>query len=315
MEKVVIIGSGPAGLTAAIYAGRADLSPLVISGSAIGGQIAVTDDVENYPGFPEGVSGAELPARMQAQAERFGMRMETNEIVEVDLSVHPFVLKGYSQEYMTQTLIIATGASPKKLKVPGEKEFTGKGVSYCATCDGFFYRDKEVAVVGGGDVAVEEAIFLTKFARKVSVIHRRDQLRAAQITQDRAKSNEKISFVWDSVVEEILGDNQQGVTEVRLKNVKTEEERILSADGVFIFIGFSPNTQLFKGQLELDEWGYLKCDERMRTSVPGVFGAGDVQDPIYHQISTAIGSATIAAIEAEKFIADLEHRTYPERTL
>lgn len=311
MEKVVIIGSGPAGLTAAIYAGRANLSPLVISGSAIGGQIAVTDDVENYPGFPEGVPGAELPARMQAQAERFGMRMETDEIVEADLSVHPFVLKGYAQEYVTQTLIIATGASPKKLRVPGEKEFTGKGVSYCATCDGFFYKDKEVAVVGGGDVAVEEAMFLTKFARKVSVIHRRDQLRAAQITQDRAKSNEKISFVWDSVVEEVLGADQQGVTGVRLKNVKTEEERMLSVDGVFIFIGFSPNTRLFKGQLELDEWGYLTCDQRMRTNVPGVFGAGDVQDPVYHQISTAVGSATVAAIEAEKFLADLEHRSYP----
>ena len=311
MERVVIIGSGPAGLTAAIYAGRANLSPLVITGTTVGGQIALTGDVENYPGFPEGVSGAELPNRMRQQAERFGMRTQTDEIVEVDLSQHPFVLKGREQEYQTQALIVATGASPRKLGVPGEKEFVGKGVSYCATCDGFFYKEKEVAVVGGGDVAVEEAIFLTKFASKVFIIHRRDRLRAAQITQDRAQSNERIAFVWDSVVEEILGDAQQGVSAVKLKNVKTEEISELPVHGVFVFVGYTPNTQLFKGQLELNEQGYIKSDRRMRTNVPGVFAAGDVQDPFYHQISTALGSATIAAIEAERFIAELEHRSYP----
>jgi len=311
MEEVVIIGSGPAGLAAAIYAGRSQLSPLLITGNALGGQAATTSEVENYPGFPNGISGAELTQLMQQQAERFGARLEMDEVVEVNLRQHPFAVKTYSGTYEVKSLIIATGVSPRLLGVPGEDRFKGRGVSYCATCDGFFYKDKTVVVVGGGDAAVEEAIYLTRFASQVYIIHRRNRLRAQKFVQERAFRNSRIEIVWDSVVTEVLGEEQ--VTGVRIKNVKTGEESVLAADGMFTYIGNIPNTKLFEGQLELDDRGYIVTDRRMHTSVPGVFAAGDVQERVLKQIATAIGSGATAAMEAEKFIAELEGRAYPER--
>lgn len=309
MHKLIIIGSGPAGLAAAIYAARADLAPLLIAGRDLGGQVALTEQVENYPGFPQGISGAELTQLMQEQAERFGTRVELDEVVEVDLSTRPFKVKTYSQEYEAQALIVATGTSPSKLQVPGEKEFTGRGVSYCATCDGFFFRDKKVVVVGGGDAAVKEALFLTKFATKVYIVHRRDQLRAEQIIQERAKRNEKIEFIWDTVVTEIVGS--ENVTGVRLKNLESGQESLLPAEGVFIYVGNTPNTALFEGQLELDGEKYIVADLEQRTSVPGVFAAGDVQERVLRQIATAVGTGAKAAMEAERYIAELEDRDYP----
>jgi len=309
MHKLIIIGSGPAGLAAAIYAARADLAPLLIAGSDLGGQVGLTDQVENYPGFPQGISGAELTQLMQKQAERFGTRVELDEVVEVDLSTPPFKVKSYSQEYEAQALIVATGASPRKLQVPGEAEFTGRGVSYCATCDGFFFRDQRVVLVGGGDAAVKEALFLTKFATKVHIVHRRDQLRAEQIIQERAKRNEKIEFIWDTVVTEIVGSDT--VTGVRLKNVESGQESLLPAEGVFIYVGNTPNTALFEGRLELDEENYIVTDLEQRTSVPGVFAAGDVQERVLRQIATAVGTGAKAAMEAERYIAELEDRAYP----
>ncbi len=312
MEKLIIIGSGPAGWTAGIYAGRAQLEPLLITGTAVGGQMALTPEIENYPGFPDGISGQELTQLMQQQAERFGTRVQMDEVTAVELSNHPFKIVTYGEEYETKALIIATGTSPRKLGVPGEAEFTGRGVSYCATCDGFFYKDRKVVVVGGGDAAIEEAIFLTKFASQVYVVHRRNRLRAEKFFQERAFRNEKIEFVWDSVVTEILGDGK--VTGVRLKNVKTEEESVLETDGVFIYVGAIPNTGFLKGQLELDNRGYIVTNRQCHTSVPGVFAAGDVQERVLRQIATAVGSGAMAAMEAEKFIAELEDRAYPERT-
>ena len=311
MEEIVIIGSGPAGLTAAIYAGRSQLSPLLITGNAPGGQAASTSEVENYPGFPNGIAGGELTQLMQQQAERFGARLEMDEVLEVNLRQHPFTIKTYGNTYNAKTLIIATGVSPRLLGVPGEAKFKGRGVSYCATCDGFFYKDKTVVVVGGGDAAVEEAIFLTRFASKVYIVHRRDQLRAQKIIQERAFKNDKIEFVWNSVVTEVLGDEK--VTGVRVKDVKTNEETVIAADGMFTYIGNVPNTKLFEGQLELDERGYIVTDRQMHTSVPGVFAAGDVQERTLKQIATAVGTGAIAAMEAEKFIAEMEDRAYPER--
>jgi len=312
VENVIIIGSGPAGLTAAIYAGRARLNPLVITGSALGGQMALSSEIDNYPGFPEGTDGQTLAQLMQRQAERFGARLEFDEVTAVDLQSHPFTVKTYGREYKTKALVIATGAAPRKLGVPGEAEYSGRGVSYCATCDGFFYTGRRVIVVGGGDAAVEEAIFLTRYASQVYIVHRRDRLRAEPVLQERAFQNEKIEFVWDSVVEEILG-NEQGVTGARLRNVKTGEESILEAEGVFIYIGTVPNTGFLEGQVELDERGYIVTDRRAHTSVPGVFAAGDVQEPGLPQIATAVGSGAWAGMEAEKFVAQLEHRAYPER--
>ncbi len=311
MEKLIIVGSGPAGWTAGIYAGRAKLEPLLIAGSALGGQMALTSEIENYPGFPKGIGGQELNQLMQQQAERFGTKIKMDEVTAVELSTHPFKVTTYGDEYETKSFVIATGASPRKLGVPGEAEFAGRGVSYCATCDGFFYQDRKVVVVGGGDSALEEAIFLTKFARRVSVVHRRDRLRAEKVFQERAFRNEKIEFVWDSVVEEILGDGK--VTGVRLKNVKTEEESTLETDGVFIYVGLIPNTGFLEGELELDDRGYIVADRLGHTSVPGVFAAGDVQERVLKQIATAVGSGAMAAMEAEKFIAELEDRAYPER--
>jgi len=313
IERLIIIGSGPAGLTAGIYGGRSQLSPLLIAGQSLGGQMALTPEVDNYPGFPDGTTGSELAQLMQKQAERFGTRVVMDQVTGVDLSVQPFAVKTYGATYQTKALIVATGASPRKLGVPGEKEFTGRGVSYCATCDGFFYTGRRVVVVGGGDAAVEEAMYLTKFATEVYLIHRRDRLRAEKVLQERAFRNEKMKFIWDSVVTEILGD-ENGVTGVRVKNVKTGDEFEHPTDGVFVYIGNVPNTQFLGGQLELTERGYIVTDRRCHTSVPGVFAAGDVQEWVLQQIATAVGSGAMAAMEAEKFIAELEDRAYPGRT-
>jgi thioredoxin reductase (NADPH) len=304
LENVIIIGSGPAGLTAAIYTARANLKPLVFTGNEIGGQVSITNEVENYPGFPEGLTGPELVEKFQKQAERFGTRIEYTEVTEVDFEVQPFRVKTYDNEYQAKAIIIATGASPRKLGVPGEAELTGRGVSYCATCDGFFFRDKEVAVIGGGDSALEEGVFLTKFANRVRIIHRRDELRAGYALQERAKRNQKIEFVWDTVVTEINGN---GVVEsLQVKNVKTGEASTLKADGVFIYIGHYPNSHLFKDKLDMDEHGYLTTDQNTRTSVPGVFAAGEIADPVFRQVVSSAGEGCKAAIQVERYLAALE---------
>ncbi len=304
VHKVLILGSGPAGLTAALYAARAELEPLVLTGMDLGGQAALTYTIENYPGFPEGVGGSELGELFQKQAERFGAKIEFDTARAVDLSQRPFRITGENSEYRAETLIVATGASPNHLNVPGEQELTGRGVSYCATCDGWFFKDKKVVVVGGGDSALEEGLFLTRYANSVTVIHRRDELRAGPVLQKRAFANEKMGFIWDTVVTEIVGTDK--VEAVRLKNVKTGEESVFETDGVFIFIGHTPNTQLFQGQLEMDERGYLKVDARMRTSVPGVFAAGEVADPHYRQVITSAGMGAAAAIEAYRLLESEE---------
>jgi thioredoxin reductase (NADPH) len=311
MEELIIIGSGPAGLTAAIYASRSLLSPVLITGNALGGQAATTSEVENYPGFPNGIGGMDLMQLMQQQAEHLGTRVVTDEVVEVNLRQHPFVCKTCAEAYEAKALIIATGVSPSLLGIPGEEEFKGRGVSYCATCDGFFYRDKTAVVVGGGDSAVVEAIYLTRFAKKVYVVHRRNELRAQKITQERAFKNSRIELVWDSVVTAVLGTDH--VTGIRVKNVKTGVESVLEAEGMFSYVGNMPNTQLFTGQLELDDSGYIVTDRKMHTSVPGVFAAGDVQERTLKQVVTAVGSGAMAAMEAEKFVAELEGHAYPER--
>jgi thioredoxin reductase (NADPH) len=299
---LIIIGGAPAGLTAAIYAGRAALKSLLLTGPFPGGQVATTDVVENFPGFPEGINGAELAQRIQRQAERFGTQIVMDTVTEVDFSTPPFTVRTDSQTYRGRTVIIATGAFPRRLKVPGEAEFFGRGVSTCATCDGFFYKDKRAVVVGGGDSAIDEGLFLTKFAREVIVVHRRDQLRATKIYQERAFANPKMRFVWDSVVEEVLGEKT--VTGVRVRNVKTGETSVIEADGMFVYVGMVPGTKLFAGQVEMDEWGYIVTDRRQRTSVPGVFAAGDVQSPDFRQIVVAAGSGAMAAIEAERLLAE-----------
>ncbi len=312
VENVIIIGSGPAGFTAGIYTGRANLDPLLFTGYEIGGQISLTYEVENYPGFPEPISGAELVERFQKQAERFGVRLHFERVEKVDFHTWPFrVTSEEGQEYQAKAVIVATGASARKLQVPGEAEYTGRGVSYCATCDGFFFTDKRVIVVGGGDSAMEEGVFLTRFAREVYIVHRRDQLRASKRLQERAFRNEKIQFIWNTVVDEILGDGEK-VTGVRLRNVKTGEVREFETDGVFIFIGHEPNSAILQGQLALDERGYVLVDRYQRTSVPGVFAAGEIADPRYRQVATSVGQGTIAAMEAEKFLAELEDKSYEE---
>lgn len=308
-EKVIIIGSGPAGLTAALYTARAQLEPLVFVGDTLGGQVAISSEIENYPGFPEGLTGPELGQLFQKQAERFGARLEYDTITGLDLSVRPFKVTAYGGEREAHALIIATGSSPRKLGVPGEEEFAGRGVSYCATCDGFFYTGREIALVGGGDAAVEEAMFLTRFAAKIYQVHRRDRLRADRYMQERALRNEKIEFVWDTVVDEIVG--HQVVSGVRLRNVKTGEERLHPVEGVFVAIGHTPNTKFLGGQVTLDEKGYILTDDRRRTNVPGVYAAGDVQDWMYRQIATSVGDGCRAAMEVEKYIAELEDRAYP----
>ena len=308
-EQVIIIGSGPAGLTAALYTARAQLEPLVFVGDTLGGQVAISSEIENYPGFPEGLTGPELGQLFQKQAERFGARLEYDTITGLDLSVRPFKVTAYGGEREAHALIIATGSSPRKLGVPGEEEFVGRGVSYCATCDGFFYTGREIALVGGGDAAVEEAMFLTRFAARVYQVHRRDRLRADRYMQERAFRNEKIEFVWDTVVDEIVG--HQVVSGVRLRNVKTGEERLHPVEGVFVAIGHTPNTKFLGGQVTLDEKGYILTDDRQRTNVPGVYAAGDVQDWMYRQIATSVGDGCRAAMEVEKYIAELEDRAYP----
>jgi thioredoxin reductase (NADPH) len=305
LYKVVIMGSGPAGLTAALYTARANLEPLVYEGVEAGGQLTLTTDVENYPGFENGIMGPDLINTMRKQAERFGAECVLSNIDSVDLSERPFRIKAGDTEVQADSFIIASGASARMLGIPSEKELLGHGVSTCATCDGFFFKDKEIIVVGGGDSAMEEAIFLTKFASKVSVIHRRDSLRASKIMQDRAFKNEKIEFIWNSVVEEILGEKVKGVTGVKLKNVETKEITEMKTDGVFIAIGHIPNTKMFGGEIETDENGYIITKEgTSETSVPGVFAAGDVQDTRYKQAITAAGSGCMAAIDAEKFLED-----------
>jgi thioredoxin reductase (NADPH) len=300
-EKVIIIGSGPAGMTAALYTARAQLEPLVITGSLLGGQISLTSEVENYPGFPEGTTGPELVELMQKQAERFGARFVMDEVAEVDFNQGaPFRIKTLEEEYEAEAAIVCMGASPKRLGVPGEDEMIGRGVSYCATCDGFFFRDKDVVVVGGGDSALEEGLFLTRFANRVRIIHRRDELRAGEALKRRAFANEKISFVWDTVVEEVQGNGK--VQKVRLRNVKSDAASELETDGVFIFIGHYPNSDLFKGQVEMDKVGYLLTDERMMTSVAGVFAAGEIQDPVFRQIATSVGQGCAAAMMTERWL-------------
>jgi len=312
MYDVIVIGSGPAGLTTAIYTARARLSTLVLTGQAVGGQASATADIENYPGFKAGVHGAELMEAMQFQAERFGAEVVMDVVTAVDVSQHPFAVTTYESEYQARSLVVATGATPRKLGVPGEAEFVGRGVSYCATCDGFFYRDLPVAVVGGGNSALEETNYLTRLASRITVIHRRDRLRAAPILQERAERSGKVEFKWDTVVTAIEGD-KAGVKSLRLRNVKTGAESTLAVDGVFVYIGMTPNTDLFQGQLELDAWGYLVTDRHQRTNVPGVFAAGDVQDRLYQQVAVAVGTGAVAGMAADKFVAELEGRAYPER--
>lgn len=302
MRNVVIIGSGCAGLTAAIYAARARLNPLVIRGLEAGGQLSLTTTVENYPGFPKGVQGPELIEMMQKQAAEFGAEFQEGDVTRADLSSRPFKLEISKEQVETRTLIIASGASAKLLGLESEKRLLGHGVSTCAVCDGYFFRGKEVAVVGGGDTAAEDALFLTRYANRVNVIHRRDDLRASKIMADRLLRHEKVKPIWNTVVTEILDNGQNEVTAVRLKNLKSGEETVYPIHGLFIGIGHSPNSALFKGQLEMDSVGYLKTHDGSKTNIPGVFAAGDVQDRVYRQAVTAAGSGCMAAIDAERFL-------------
>lgn len=305
-ERVIIIGSGPAGLTAAIYTARATLNPLVIVGNQLGGQISITAEVENYPGFPEtDLTGPDLVDRMYRQAERFGARFEYDEVVEVDFAKgSPFYIKTNAKEYQAEAVIVTAGASPRRLGIPGEDELIGRGVSFCATCDGFFFRGKDVVVVGGGDSALEESLFLTKFANKVRILHRRDELRAGATLQRRAFANEKIEFVWNTVVDEIVGNGM--VSAVNVSNTKTDESEQMKTDGVFIYIGHYPNSKFLEGHLAMDEHGYVITDEKMRTSVLGVFAAGEIQDSMYRQIATSVGQGCAAAMQCEKWLSERE---------
>lgn len=297
---LVILGGGPAGLTAAIYAGRARVRTRVLAGTLPGGQPTNTADVDNFPGFPDGVGGGELAQRFQGQAARFGAEVVSETVTAVDFSQRPFTVQSGRRSYQARAAIVATGAAPRRLGIPGEEKFYGRGVSACATCDGFFYQGRQVVVVGGGDAAIDESLFLTRFAEKVTVVHRRDELRATEIYQEQAFANPKIAFVWDSVLEEILGD--QTVTGVRVRNLKNGDTSMIRTDGVFVYIGLEPKSELFVGQLKLDGRGYLVSDRRQHTNVPGVFVAGDVQDPNYRQVVVAAGTGAIAAMEAERYL-------------
>ncbi len=298
--KVLVLGSGPAGYSAALYAARAELEPVVLTGMQLGGQASLTYTIENYPGFPEGVGGPELGEMFQKQAEHFGAVTEFDLANAVDFSQRPFKVMTDNGEYLADTVIISTGASPNHLQIPGEEEMTGKGVSYCATCDGWFFKNKKVVVVGGGDSALEEGLFLTRFASEVTIVHRRDELRAGAILQNRALGHEKIKFLWNTIVTEVVGEDK--VESVKLKNVVTDEESSMDTDGVFIFIGHTPNTQIFEGQLDLDDNGYIKVNHLMETSVEGVYAGGEVADPHFRQVVTSAGMGAAAAIQATRYL-------------
>jgi thioredoxin reductase (NADPH) len=305
VRDVIVVGSGPAGYTAALYTARAQLKPLVFEGSQYGGALMNTTDVENYPGFPEGIVGPELMDQIRTQAERFGAELVTDDVISVDLTGETKIVRTHGGEFAARAVIIATGSAYKKLSVPGEERLSGHGVSWCATCDGFFFRNQDIVVVGGGDTAMEEATFLTRFGKSVTIVHRRDSLRASKIMQERAFTNDRINFVWDSEVVEVLGETS--VTGVRIRNVKTGEEQVLDATGFFVAIGHDPRSDLFRGQVRLDEEGYVLVDApSTRTNVPGVFAAGDVVDHIYRQAVTAAGTGCAAALDAERFLAALD---------
>lgn len=310
IHKVIVIGSGPAGLTAALYSARANLRPTVFEGMQPGGQLTITTDVENYPGFPQGVMGPEMMDLFRKQAQKFGAETFFKEVTAVDFSKRPFKVVADEIEYLGETVIISTGATAKLLGIPSEAEYMGYGVSACATCDGFFFKNQHVVVVGGGDTAMEEATFLTKYASKVTVVHRRNELRASKIMQERAFKNSKIEFLWDSAVVDVLGVNENGrklLKGVRLKNLKTGKVNDFQCDGLFLAIGHQPNTALFKGKLDMDDVGYLKVQSgSTRTNIPGVFAAGDVADPVYRQAVTAAGTGCMAAIDAERFLSHHE---------
>lgn len=309
--RVAIIGSGPAGLTAALYTARAQLSTIVITGPRFGGQIATTHDVDNFPGFPDGVQGPELVEKMRQQAERFGATFDYDSVTDVDFSTGtPFILKTENETYSADAVIVTIGASPRQLHIPGEVEYTGQGVSYCATCDGFFFRNKQLVVVGGGDSALQEALFLTKFASTVEIVHRRDTLRASVALQTRAFANPKISFTYDTVVEAVNGDNGR-VTSVTMKNLKTGDTYTQPTDGMFVFIGYDPNSGLFNGQLALDESGYMQVNGSMQTSAEGVFAGGEIHDQVFRQAITAAGQGCAAALTAIKWLDDREDRLQP----
>jgi thioredoxin reductase (NADPH) len=302
IEKLIIIGAGPAGSSAALYGARAELSPLVITGIQPGGQASLTNVIENYPGFPEGIGGADLGNLFQKQAERFGARYEFDTIVSVDFNQRPFVVKTYSSTYYAESVIIATGASSVLLNVPGESQLVGSGVSYCATCDGWFFKEKKVAVVGGGDSALEEALFLTRYVSEILLIHRRDEFRAGALLQKRVHENPKIKLVLNSVVKSINGTEK--VNSVTIENVKTGQQEQLTVDGIFIFIGHKPNNDLYTGQLAIDEKGFIVVDKKMQTSIPGVYAAGEAADSEFKQVITSAGMGAAAAIEASRFLAD-----------
>ncbi|MBL6965897.1 MAG: thioredoxin-disulfide reductase [Anaerolineales bacterium] len=300
IHKMLIIGSGPAGLAGALYASRANLEPVIFTGMQLGGQVSTTHIVENYPGFPEGIGGPELVEAFQKQAERFGTRVEFDQVTDIDFSQRPFKVTTYSGEYYAETLLLSTGANPRHLEIPGEVEFTGRGVSYCATCDGHFFQEKNVIVVGGGDSALEEGLFLTRFAKTVTIVHRRDELRAGKLLQERAFNNPKVSFIWDSALTEIVGEGI--VQSVKVKNLKTGEENEMPTEGVFIFIGHIPNTELYVGKLEMDDQGYVVVDKYMQTSIPGVYAAGEVADSHFRQVITSAGMGAAAAMQAIHYL-------------
>ena len=304
-ENVIIIGSGPAGDTAALYSARADLGPLVIDGATPGGQLTITTEVENYPGFPDGIQGPDLMMNFRSQAERFGARYENGTVTSVDLSNRPFKIEVDEEKtFFAKTVIIASGAEAKLLGLPNEMELMGRGVSACATCDGFFFRDKEVIVVGGGDTAMEESAFLTRYANKVHIVHRRNELRASRIMQERAFSNPKINFIWDTTLEEILGIDEGEVKGAKLRNLNTSETSTMAIDGIFLAIGHKPNTDPFIGQIDINDEGYIVTNNGTKTNIPGVFACGDVQDWVYRQAITAAGTGCMAAIDAEHFLVD-----------
>lgn len=298
--KVLVLGSGPTGYSAALYAARAELQPVVLTGMQLGGQAALTYTIENYPGFPEGVGGAQLGELFQKQAEHFGAVTEFASANSVDLSQRPFRVDTDSGDYLADVLIVGTGASPNHLEIPGEVDLTGRGVSYCATCDGWFFKDKKVVVVGGGDSALEEALFITRYASSVTIIHRRQEFRASPLLQKRAKEHAKVNFILDTVVAEVIGTDK--LEALKLKNVVTGDETIYETDGLFIFIGHTPNTQMFTGQLEMSDLGYIMINDRMETNVPGVFAAGEAADPHFRQVVTSAGMGAAAAIQATRFL-------------